>query len=82
MKSDVKEVMIMQSLTEVLFEEAFQAQEKYDRFCALYGVQSDMSMRPLHQYEILHDVIERAGLITTYIMYYRTRKKEGRKIFE
>lgn len=69
-------------LRELLARMRFQAQEKYDRFCALYGVQSDMSMRPLHQYEILHDVIERAGLITTYIMYYRTRKKEGRKTFE
>lgn len=67
----------MQTLTEVLFDEAFQAQEKYDRFCTSYGVQSDMSMKPLYQYEILHDVIERAGLVTAYVTYYRERKKQS-----
>lgn len=67
----------MQPLTEVLFDEAFQAQQKYERCCTLYGTKSSTSMMPLFQYESLHSVIERAGLVTAYVTYYRERKKRS-----
>lgn len=75
MKSDVKEVMIVQTLTEVLFEEAFLAQQKYEQSCSLYG-ENDKFLKSLFQYEVLHDVIERAGLITEYTMFYREKERK------
>lgn len=64
----------MQTLTEVLFEETFLAQQKYERSCSLYG-KDDKLLKSLFQYEALHDVIERAGLITEYTIFYRAKKK-------
>lgn len=64
----------MQSLTEVLFEEAFQAQEKYDLHRDLYGLHSSTVMADLVRYECLHDIIEHAGLISDYLAYFRAQK--------
>lgn len=65
----------MQPLTEILFEETYIAQQKYERFCALYGAKSNTSLMPLFQYESLHGVIERAGMVSEYTIYYKTKKK-------
>lgn len=65
----------MQPLTEILFEEMFLAQQKYERLCTQFGENSDTSMMPLFQYEALHGVIERAGLISEYTIYYKAKKK-------
>lgn len=67
----------MQSLIEILFEETFAAQQKYERFCTQYGTQGTTSLKPLYQYESLHDVIERAGLISAYTVYYRERTRRS-----
>lgn len=63
----------LKTLTEILFEEAFLAQQKYEQSCNLYGKDNEL-WKSLFQYEALHDVIERAGLIAEYTIYYRTKK--------
>lgn len=64
----------MQSLQETLFESALAAQLKYNLHRDLYGLHSSTVMADLVKYECLHDIIERAGLISDYLAYFRAQK--------
>lgn len=42
----------MQPLTEILFEETFLAQQKYERFSTLYGAKSDTSSLSINKIKL------------------------------